>query len=237
MRPENSNDQELKQYRQAAADLEAVYRDVGERIHQSKQEDDLAAGYEALSELETRMEDFKNLRSSLSPLNLFLVTYNVEVHGPYEVSFVIPRGTSRFDLLREAYEFLPEEQLISGLIQLRVWATEPRFIEASDATERVHIKVHDDRRFQEANAVNEYLKEKDAVMANFEDVVTAFAVHFVATQDALFPEDEDTLDSELVMTTGASLRFDSICGLFFEPFVEGGSPVMVAERVSSRIGR
>jgi hypothetical protein len=101
----------------------------------------------------------------------------------------------------------------------------------------VHIKVHDDRRFQETKELNEYLEEKNAVMASFEDVVTAFAVHFVATQDALFPENEDTLDTELVMTTGASLRFDSVCGLFFEPFIEGSSPVMVAERVSSRPGK
>jgi hypothetical protein len=231
------NHEQLKQYRQAAADLDALRRDVGERIDRAKQGDDLAAGYEALSELETRMEDFKNLRSSLTPLDLFRATYNVEVHGPYEVSFVIPRGTSRFDLLREAYDFLPEDQLVSGLIQLRVWATEPSFTEASDATERVHIKVHDDRRFQETKELNEYLEEKNAVMASFEDVVTAFAVHFVATQDALFPENEDTLDTELVMTTGASLRFDSVCGLFFEPFIEGSSPVMVAERVSSRPGK
>ncbi len=236
MHPEINHEQ-LKQYRQAAADLDALRRDVGERIDRAKQGDDLAAGYEALSELETRMEDFKNLRSSLTPLDLFRATYNVEVHGPYEVSFVIPRGTSRFDLLREAYDFLPEDQLVSGLIQLRVWATEPSFTEASDATERVHIKVHDDRRFQETKELNEYLEEKNAVMASFEDVVTAFAVHFVATQDALFPENEDTLDTELVMTTGASLRFDSVCGLFFEPFIEGSSPVMVAERVSSRPGK
>lgn len=236
MHPEINHEQ-LKQYRQAAADLDALRRDVGERIDRAKQGDDLAAGYEALSELETRMEDFKNLRSSLTPLDLFLATYNVEVHGPYEVSFVIPRGTSRFDLLREAYDFMPEEQKLVALIHLRARATEPSFTKASDATERVHIKVHDDRRFQEAKELNEYLKERNEEMATLEDVVTAFDMHYVATHDALFPVSEETLDSELIITTECGLRFDSDCGLFFEPFVENGSPVMVATRVSLRPGK
>ena len=69
-------------------------------------------------------------------------------------------------------------------------------------------------------------------MASFEDVVAAFAVHHVATQESLFPWIGDWDGSELINTTGGALRYDLFIGLMFERFCDGASPAMAATRVS-----
>lgn len=236
MQPEQDQNQQLKQYRRAAADLEALYRDVGEHIQRCKQVGDLSAGQNALSELELRIEDFKKLRSSLTPQNLFLATYNVEVYGPHEVSFVLPKGVTRLDLCKEANDLVADDKTLITTIQLGAWEKNAGFTRVTEVPERVHIKAHDSQRFQVVEEQKRSLRERKLEMASFEDVVAAFAVHHVATQESLFPWIGDWEGSELIATSGGGVRFDLFCGLMFERFFDGASPAMAATRVSSRLG-
>lgn len=57
-----------------------------------------------LADLKAALNDFKEIRKRLSPQDLFVVEYNVEVQQPSCVSFVIPQGTSWVDYFERAQD-------------------------------------------------------------------------------------------------------------------------------------
>lgn len=178
--------EQLKHFREAAVELTKLSEEVGRRIEEARHVDDISAAHGALSELQTRTEEFKKLREALTPENLFLAKYNVEVHGPHEVSFVLPRGVSRMELLEEANGLVRERALIWNE-QLELWSEEPRFADKSPTPELIRIDGHVEggdkktRREQE-----QFLAKRGLTMPPVEDLAAAFAVHYIATKEPLF---------------------------------------------------
>lgn len=205
------NDAQLKHFRQVSAELNRLSEEVGRRIEEARQVDDISAAHGALSELQTRTEEFKKLRETLTPENLFLAKYNVEVHGPHEVSFVRPQGVSRMELLEEANGLVRERALIWNE-QLELWSEEPRFLAKARTPELIRIDGHVEggdkktRREQE-----QFLAKRGLTMAPVEDLAAAFAVHYIATKQPLFGWTQQDRETYFVRAAaGQELYFNRI---------------------------
>ena len=202
---------QLKHFRKAAAELNKFSEEVGRRIEDARQLDDIPAAQGALSELQARTEEFKKLRETLTPENLFLAKYNVEVHGPHEVSFVRPQGVSRMELLEEANGLVRERALIWNE-QLELWSEEPRFLAKARTPELIRIDGHVEggdkktRREQE-----QFLAKRGLTMAPVEDLAAAFAVHYIATKQPLFGWTQQDRETYFVRAAaGQELYFNRI---------------------------
>ena len=98
----------VAEYREAATKLHESFSAAEQRMDAAIENGDKAAAQAALDEATASGEAFKALRSTLSRTDLFVAKYNIQVHGPHEVSFVLPRGVSRHEMLREAHELIVE---------------------------------------------------------------------------------------------------------------------------------
>jgi hypothetical protein len=102
----------VTRYYEAATELHNLRVEVGKRIESAIVEGNNQAARSALEELQASGEKFQELRSTLTARDLFVAKYNIQVHGPHEVSFVLPKGVSRFEMLSEAQGVDQERDLV-----------------------------------------------------------------------------------------------------------------------------
>jgi len=145
----------------------------------------------------------------------FIETYDVKVHGEHEVSFVLPAGRSRMEILREAQatvcfqgEFWAE--------QLDRWESNLKFKEAATSPERIHINACVEGGGAKTRSQQEdVLRSKNLEMPSLEDLATAFVVHYVVEREPLFGwQDESEGWSRIVRAVGGALYFVRDGGLF-----------------------
>jgi hypothetical protein len=176
----------VTRYRTAATELHTLRADVGERIKVAIENGDMAAARGALEELQACGEKFQELRSTLTARDLFVVKYNIQVHGPHEVSFVLPKGVSRYEMLSEAQGVVTDRKLVYPR-QLEKWRADPVLQKSSDAPERIRIEARlqggdgKDRATQEA-----LVQGLGYTLPSLEDLAAAFVAHYVATGEPLF---------------------------------------------------
>jgi len=220
----------LQEYRERAAALHDLSKGVEERIGKAAESGVIDAAREALGELTLRTEVFEEFRKSLTPVELFLAKYNVEVVNDHTVSFVVPRGVAPIEILREAQGVVIDRDLIYPT-QLEEWEKDPKFTAPATSSERISIdghvpnSIHKDRTEQEKMVGKENLPSLD-------HLAVAFAVNWIATGEPLFGWCNKSHSwSYVVRAAGGALRFDSL-GLYVDDFYGDYSSVFVA--VSSR---
>ena len=215
-------------YRDSAMELHALRREVKQRFDEAVIEGDKRAAREALDQLTASGVAFKKLRNTLSPTDLFIVKYNIQVHGPHEVSFVLPSGVSRYEMLCEAQDLVAVRDN-HGLVwpaQLNKWKDAKTFKATTTIPERIQIDGHVDggdgmnRADQEA-----FLNNMELPQANLEDLAAAFVAFYVATGKNLF-------EGKRARAAGGVLRFHSF-GLDVSDIGDddGNSDVAVSSRV------
>lgn len=172
----------LQQYRDRAAELAKFRQSVEQKIGQVE----IAEAQKVFDELTLRTKELEDYRLTLNPKDLFMAKYNVTVVNEQTVSFVIPRGTPRIDILEEAQRLVGNDSLIEpGTLQ--EWRADDRFTTHMARTELVCIDgcvegLNDlEREHQEVA-----LKSRGLSMATFEDLSVAFAAFWVATNEPLF---------------------------------------------------
>jgi hypothetical protein len=113
-----------------------------------------------------------------------LSRYEVRVINDHTVSFVLPQGCSRIEILSWAQE-LEQERYGGDLIHpssLRRWQKDSRFTTAVKSTERICIDGHVAGGDQKDKATQEkLLSEKGLVLPRMEDLAVAFALYRIAT--------------------------------------------------------
>ncbi len=220
----------VNQYRDAATKLHALRREVEERLDLAVESGDKQAARSALDQLKASGVAFKELRSTLSPTDLFIAKYNIQVHGSHEVSFVLPQGVSRYEMLCEAQGLVAgrENRDLVYPEDLKTWKDDKTFKAITTTHEWIqvdgHVKGGDGKTRAEQEA---FLKRKGLPQANFEDLAAAFVAFYVATGKDLF-------EGQAARAAGGPLFFHSR-GLRLVGIGDGSSHGYVA--VSSRVPR
>jgi hypothetical protein len=204
----------VAEYREAAVKHHDVLTTAEERMDAAIENGDKAEAERALADATASGEAFKALRSTLTPTDLFVAKYNIQVHGPHEVSFVLPRGVSRYEMLCEAHLLVAERDgrdlVYPG--DLKSWGNDARFTASCESPERIRIDGHvegGDGKTREQQ--EKFLTTKGLEQAQLEDLAAAFVAHWVATREPLFGwYEKDDSWSFAVRAVGGALGFSSV---------------------------
>ena len=220
----------LHEYRAKAAELHDLSKGVEERMGKAAESGVIEAAREALGELTLRTKEFEDFRKSMTPVEIFLAKYNVEVINDHTVSFVVPRGVAPIEILREAQGLVVDRDLICSN-QLATWAKAPKFTTEVTNSERICIDGHVPNSIKKDRTAQEALVGKEN-LPSLEHLAVAFAVNWIATREPLFGwYDKSSSWSYVVRAAGGALFFYSD-GLCVRGISGGGSYACVA--VSSR---
>jgi hypothetical protein len=228
----------VTEYREAATKLHESFSAAEERMDSAIENGDKAEAEAALKDATASGEAFKALRSTLSRTDLFVAKYNIQVHGPHEVSFVLPRGVSRYEMLCEAQELVAERDQRDLVYRghLKEWGNDARFTASCESPERIRIDGHVEGGDEKTRKQQEkFLTTKGLEQAQLEDLEAAFVAHYVATGEPLFGwYKKDSSWSFVVRAVGGALDFLSY-GLYVRGIDDdySDSNVAVASRVRS----
>jgi hypothetical protein len=196
----------LKEYRERAAALHDLSKGVEERIGKAAESGVIGSAREALGELNLRTKEFEDFRGTLTAAEIFVARYNVEVVNEHTVSFVIPKGVSRIEILQEAQRLVADRDLIWP-DQLAEWITDPKFTTEATTSELVCIDGHVPNSTNKTRAQQEKMVGKEN-LPTLEDLAVAFAGNWIATGEPLFGwYNNSTLWSHLVRAAGGALDF------------------------------
>jgi hypothetical protein len=230
------NEAKVREYREAAINHHEVLRTAQQQMDAAIEEGDTQAAEAVLAEATASGEAFRELRSKLTPTDLFVAKYNIQVHGPHEVSFVLPRGLSRHDMILEAQALVAERDGRDLVYpdDLKSWGNDARFTASCESPERIridgHVKGGDEKTRKQQE---KFLITKGLEQAQLEDLAAAFVAHWVATREPLFGwYEKDDSWSFAVRAVGGALYFFSY-GLSVNAVGDGYSYSNVA--VASRV--
>ena len=221
----------LEEYRERAAALYDLSRGVEERLGKAAESGVMDAAREALEELTLETKEFEDFRKTLTPAEIFLAKYNVEVVNEHTVSLVIPKDMSRIEILEEAQGLVTDRYLIWP-DQLAKWITDPKFTTEATTSERICIDGRVPNSVDKTRAQQEALVGREN-LPTLEDLAVAFAVNWIATGEPLFGwYNNSTPWSHLVRAAGGALDFIGhglcVCSV---PDDHSGVGVAVSSRV------
>jgi len=202
----------VERYREAATKLHESLSAADKRMDAAIENGDKADAQAALKDATASGEAFKALRSTLSPTDLFVAKYNIQVHGPHEVSFVLPRGVSRYEMILEAHALVAERDKRDLVYppHLKEWGNEARFTASCESPERIQIDGHVQGGDEKTRTQQEkFLTTKGLEQAQLEDLAVAFVAHYVATGEPLFGWYKNNPWSFVVRAVGGALSFSS----------------------------
>jgi hypothetical protein len=220
----------VTRYRDSAGKLHELRREVERQLDSAVESGDKQAARSALDQLKASGEAFKELRTTLTPTDLFIAKYNIQVHGQHEVSFVLPKGVSRYEMLCEAQVLVAvrDNRDLVWPDDLITWKDDKTFQATSTTPERIQIDGHVDGGDKKSRSDQEaFLKSKGLPQANLEDLAAAFVAFYIATGKSLF-------EGQWVRAAGGQLSFGS-GGLSVDDIGDARSDSFVA--VSSRVPR
>ncbi len=200
---------QLQDLRAAAKELHELSRGAGRAIDSAAETGELQRAKDAFAELELKTAEYEKFRATLSPEVLFLAKFNVEVHGPHEVSFVLPKGVSRIEMLQEAQALVGDGNLIDP-DDLTRWQQDPTFTAVATTAQRIHIDGHvkggDAKSREEQEA---FLTARGLQMPSKGDLAAAFVAHYIATREPLFGFYKNNDFTYWVRAAGGALDFSS----------------------------
>jgi hypothetical protein len=172
----------LRQYRAKAielGDLHASLRGTLEQLNPT----------EAQAEFEwfaVRSKELDDLRAQLKPEELFMAKYSIVVVNDHTVSFVIPQGVSRIELLSEANALIKGRPLFHPQV-FEGWTRTTSFTTPLQRTERGCIDGHEEGLKGKAlDDLRALLQKHGLQLATSEDLAVAFAAFYVATGHSIF---------------------------------------------------
>lgn len=187
MSHQQHDSQALERYRNRAAKVAELREAVGSQLESMKElgADQLAGGFSSLSrqmeELTLRTKELKELSQTLTPKELFLVKYGVLVLGKHTVSFVIPQGTSRMEILEEAAVLAATRPLINPN-----WSLNEGHTANVSSLERFCICGNVEQLKNKGRMAQEKILEENGLeMPAARDLAVAFAIFWVATGEML----------------------------------------------------
>ena len=128
----------LRETAAAAAQGQAKLARCVERAHE---DGNLQPAREAYNALKVPMGILEELRKELGPSGMFLAKYGYEAKSDHAVSFVLPQGVSRIEILDKAQELVTDRNLIWPN-SLERWRNDPKFTTKTEQTERFYIDGH-----------------------------------------------------------------------------------------------
>jgi hypothetical protein len=105
----------IEEYRSEAKRVDGVLEKASAAFGRAKEENNLSEARQWCDTLSTSADELRGLRARLSPRDLFIVQYNIEVINNHAISLVIPRGVSRKEVVHEAQEFLREHHGMAAI--------------------------------------------------------------------------------------------------------------------------
>jgi hypothetical protein len=220
----------LEEYRERAATLHDLSKGVEERMGKAAESGVIQAAREALGELKLKTKEFEDFRETLTPAEIFVARYNVEVVNDHTVSCVIPKGVSRIEILEEAQAMLTDRDLIWPA-HLAKWTADPKFATEATTSERICIDGHVPNSVDKTRAQQEALVGKEN-LSTLDDLAVAFGVNWIATGEPLFGWHDESLGWSYVVRAAGRALFLSSFGLHVDVIVDARSDDFVA--VSSR---
>ena len=217
----------INEYREAVTALDTLRHQVGQRIESAIENGNKEEAGRALAELRACGAELQQLRTTLTSRDLFVAKYNIQVHGPHEVSFVLPTGVSRNEMLSEAQGVVSDRDLVWPN-QLKTWQNDPAFQKSSDTPERIRINARVQGGDAQDRATQEKLVESlKLTLPSLEDLAAAFVAHYVATGEPLFGWFHNNSYTYVVRAAGGALYFNSY-GLYVDAFDYDCSDSVVA---------
>ena len=212
--PHESYDRKsIEDLKAAAKELHELSLGVERAIDSAAETGELQRAKDAFAELKLKTAEYEKFRATLSPEVLFLAKYNVEVHGPHEVSFVLPKGVSRIEMLQEAHALVGDRDLIDPFY-LTEWQQDLTFTAESATTQRIHINGHVEGGDAKSRSEQEaFLTAQGLQMPSKEDLAAAFVAHYIVTKEPLFgwyDKSSGWSSSFVVRAAGGALDFTSL---------------------------
>ena len=179
----------LEDYRAAVERLDGARSEAVKRHQEAQSWADIEAGEDNIERLKLALDEFKKLRSGLTPRDLFIVEYKVTVMFDCEVSLVLPQGTSRMKLLQRAEEAAQQvyERSAVSPFWLSKWEQHEEF--NARTLHAVPIAIHgrvEGTAFMERAAQTKHLASKGMEMPSLEDLAVAHAAYFLVVGEDLF---------------------------------------------------
>lgn len=182
---EHYSTEDLRRYRTQASELAELRKTLGDTIGHLEPE----KARQVFDELTLRTKEIEALKSSLGAAGVILAKYGVEVVNDHTVSFVLPKECSRIEILHEAQELVLErdKRELIGASCLNRWNRDKTFYSQAALSEHICIDGHvEGSTYKTRQMQIDFLSEKGLTMATKQDLVTAFALHWVATGEPLF---------------------------------------------------
>jgi hypothetical protein len=200
---------QIRDLKAAAKELHELSLSVERAIDQAAKSGEIQAAKDALSKLQVKTAAYGKFRERVSPEGLFIAKYNIEVHGPHEVSFILPKGVSRIQILKEAQGLVGDRDLISP-DDITKWEKDLTFKTLAKTSQGIRIDGHVAGGEARTRAEQEaFLKEKGLQMPCIQDLATAFAAYYIATREPVFGFYKNVTYTFWVRAAGGALLFDS----------------------------
>jgi hypothetical protein len=178
------NSSDLQDYRAKVAELGEFRRFVGDTVGQLRPEE----AQRVFDELTLRTKEVEDLRNVLGRASAVMATYGVNVINHHTISFVIPRGCSRIEILKECQELerTPSGKAILTSELLEGFARREKFTSRAASSEHICIDAHvryGDRMNREDHET--FIRKKGLTLPTSADLAAAFALNWVATGESL----------------------------------------------------
>ena len=191
----------IAEYKEAQTNLSELMANAVTGFAAAQQVGDLVAAKAWSETLVVPIASLKEQFLQLSPRDQFVSKYSVEKINDHQVRFIIPKGTSRIDLLNEAQGIARELYGRDAVYpsQLKNWQKEDDFRSKTTSTTKLGI----DGRVEGLDAKSREEQERLlGKMAPLADLAVAHAAFFILTGKDLF-------QSQWVRACGGALRFNS----------------------------
>ena len=196
----------IAEYKEAQTKLSELMANAVTGFAAAQQVGDFAAAKAWSETLVVPIASLKEQFLQLSPRDQFVSKYSVEKINDHQVRFVLPKGTSRIDLLNEA-QGIAEGLYVRDAVHpphLKDWQKEDDFRTKTTSITKLGI----DGRVEGLDAKSRkeqerLLKEQGGEMAPLANLAVAHAAFFILTGKDLF-------QGQWVLACGGSLCFRSI---------------------------
>jgi hypothetical protein len=130
--------------------------------------------------------NFAPLQEAVAARAAFVERYKVDVLGEHQVSFEIPAGVARIDILREAQKIMSECVLYGRVVQpqqLEKWEKDPQFLAPVSTPKAIGINcVVLNTGGMTRSEQERFLAEQGLALPSISDLAVAHALFSVATQ-------------------------------------------------------
>jgi len=177
-----------KLLRETAKEVPALQAELKLGLAEAQETGNLERARDAFAALKAPMKLLETLRQELGPAGLFAAQYGVEIESDHSISFVIPRGVSRLEIIEEAHGLVKDRDLIFPY-RLEKWREDPKFTEKATKSERFFIDGHVPNSESKTRQEQEqYVKDQGkrhslkVELPTLEDLAVAFSLFYVANE-------------------------------------------------------